>query len=406
MKQIIIIGLILISQVGFSQTKEMNPTSTRLLDLSVQGEKEFDKNQEIGMKVMEKLGNGTKYEDLSQEDKDALSKVDETMESYWEIIGGGCSWYCGGGPKEVTASSYLKSQGVNNYEPKNAHDLNYKNAWVEGVDGYGIGEYLLYTFGGASPRINEIIVVNGYVKSKTAWENNSRVKKLKVYIDDKPYAILNLKDIRGSQSFKVEPIGNSDRKDWDVLKTKPDWTLKFEILEVYKGLKYDDVVISEIYFDGLDVHCFAKGTKIQLPDNSTKNIEDLKVGDLVAYMDFDTKTIKSAKIEKTEKVIHHGLVTYRFESGLTITATQDHPFKIDKKGWSSLKPDKSKQYKRFENIDKIKIGDIFITANGTDKLVSIDFLEEEQETYTISKLSSGDNFIANGLIVGVEELKD
>lgn len=406
MKQILITGLILISQIGFSQIKDMNPTSTRLLDLSVQGEKEFDKNQEVGMKVMEKLGNGIKYEDLSQEDKDALSKVDETMESYWEIIGGGCSWYCGGGPKEVSASSSLKSQGENNYEPKNAHDLNYKTAWVEGVDGYGIGEYLLYTFGGASPRINEIIVVNGYVKNKTAWENNSRVKTLKVYIDDKPYAILNLKDIRGSQSFKVEPIGNSDRKDWDVLKTKPDWTLKFEILEVYKGLKYDDVVISEIYFDGLDVHCFAKGTKIQLPDNSTKNIEDLKVGDLVAYMDFDTKTIKSAKIEKTEKVIHHGLVTYLFESGLTITATQDHPFKIDNNSWASLKPDKTKQYKGFENINKIKVGDLFITANGTEKLVSIDFLEGEQETYTISKLSSGDNFIANGLIVGVEELND
>jgi len=284
--------------------------------------------------------------------------------------------------------------------------LNYKNAWVEGADGYGIGEYLLYTFGGASPRINEIIVVNGYVKNKTAWENNSRVKKLKVYIDDKPYAILNLKDIIGSQSYKVEPIGNSDRKDWNVLKTKPDWTLKFEILDVYKGLKYDDVVISEIYFDGLDVHCFAKGTKIQLPDNSTKNIEDLKVGDFVAFMDFDTKTIKSAKIEKTEKVVHHGLVTYRFESGLTITATQDHPFKIDNKGWASLKPDKSKQYKGFENINKIKIGDLFITANGKVKLVSIDFLEGDQETYTISKLSSGDNFIANGLIVGIEELKN
>lgn len=406
MKQILIIVLVLISQIGFSQIKEMNPTSTRLLDLSVQGEKEFYENQEIGMKVMEKLGNGTKYEDLSQEDKDALSKVDETMESYWDIIGGGCSWYCGGGPKEVTASSYLKSQGEINYEPKNAHDLNYKNVWVEGVDGYGIGEYLLYTFGGSSPRITEIIVVNGYVKSKSAWENNSRVKKLKVYIDDKPYAILNLKDIRGSQSFKVEPIGNSDRKDWDVLKTKPDWTLKFEILDVYKGLKYDDVVISEIYFDGLDVHCFAKGTKIQLSDNLTQNIEDLKVGDIIAYLDFDTKTIKQAKIEKTEKVIHHGLVTYRFESGLTITATQDHPFKIDNKGWASLKPENSKQYKGFENIGKIEIGDFFITVNGTEKLVSIDFLKGEQETYTISKLSSGNNFIANGLIVGVEELKE
>lgn len=406
MKQILIIGLILISQVGFSQIKEMTPTSIHLLDLSVQGENEFKKNQEAGMKVMEKLGNRTKYEDLSQEDKDALSKVDETMESYWDIIGGGCSWYCGGGSKEVTASSYLKSEGENNYEPSNAHDLNYKNAWIEGVAGYGIGEYLLYTFDGASPRINEIIVVNGYVKSKTAWENNSRVKKLKVYINDKPYAILNLQDIRGSQSFKIEPIGNSDRKDWNVLKTKPDWTMKFEILDVYKGLKYDDVAISEIYFDGLDVHCFAKGTKVQLANNTTEYIENLKVGDLVAYMDPDSKTIKSSKVEKMEKVMHHGLVIYRFESGLTITATQGHPFKIDNKGWASLKPDKSKQYKGFENVNKINIGDFFITTDGTEKLVSIDFLEGEQETYTISKLNSGDNFIANGLIVGVEELND
>ena len=108
--------------------------------------------------------------------------------------------------------------------------------------------------------------------------------------------------------------------------------MKFEILEVYKGLKYDDTAISEIYFDGLDVHCFAKGTKVQLADNSTKNIENLKIGDMVAYLDLETKEIKSAKIEKLEKVIHHGLVRYKFESGIEITATQDHPFRIENKG--------------------------------------------------------------------------
>ncbi len=405
MKQMLIIGLILITQIGFSQIKEMNPTSTRQLDLSVEGEKEFNDNLEDCKKIWDKMSNGVKYDDLSQQEKDLLSKVDETMEDYWDIIGGDCSWYCGGGPKEVRSSSYLKSQAENNYEPKNAHDLNYKTAWFEGVDGYGIGEYLLYTFDGASPRINEIIVVNGYVKSKTAWENNSRVKKLKLYIDDIPYAVLNLQDIRGSQNFKIEPIGN-DRKDIDTLNNKPDWTLKFEILEVYKGLKYDDVVISEIYFDGLDVHCFAKGTKIQLSDNSTKNIENLKIGDKVAYLDLKTKQFKSAEIEKLEKVLHHGLVKYKFESGLEITATQDHPFRIENKGWASLKPDKSNQYKGFENISKISIGDFFLTINGIDKLISIDILEEEQETYTISKLSSGCNFIANGFIVGVEELTD
>jgi hypothetical protein len=36
--------------------------------------------------------------------------------------------------------------------------------------------------------------------------------------------------------------------------TKPDWTLKFEILEVYPGSSCDDTVISELYFDGVDVH--------------------------------------------------------------------------------------------------------------------------------------------------------
>lgn len=43
-----------------------------------------------------------------------------------------------------------------------------------------------------------------------------------------------------------------------ILLTVPEattgWTLKFEMLEVYPGKKYDDTVISEIYFDGIDVY--------------------------------------------------------------------------------------------------------------------------------------------------------
>jgi len=385
------------------EIKNLNPSYVHVLDFSDEAKAEWTLRDTL----LSQLSSGKKdWDKMTSEEQALLEKYGEVYEDIWDIVGGGCSWYCGGGPEEVTASSYLKSQASNNYEAKNAHDLNYKNAWVEGVSGYGIGEFLTYKFTATSPRITEIIVVNGYVKSKTAYWNNSRVKKLKVYLNDKSYAILNLEDKIANQGFKVEPIGNNDREDWDVLKTKPDWTLKFEILEVYKGLKYDDVAISEIYFDGLDVHCFAKGTKVQLADNTTKNIENLKTGDLIAYMDFETNQIRSVKIEKLEKVVHHGLVTYKFESGLEITTTQDHPFKVENKGWASLRPDKSVQYKGFDHIDKVIIGDLFIKSNGTDKLISIDFLEGNQETYTISKLSSGNNFIANGLIVGIEELKN
>ncbi|MDA9809388.1 hypothetical protein N9C59_03625 [Flavobacteriales bacterium] len=405
MKKIILfIAITLMFSIAYGQDiKTLNPSYVDFLDFSDKTKAEWAHRDTL----LSQLSSGKKkWDKMTAEEQALLEKYGEVYEDIWDIVGGGDGWYNAGGPYEVTASSYLKSQGSNNYKPKNAHDLNYKNAWVEGTSGYGIGEFLMYKFSATSPRITEIIVVNGYVKSESAYRNNSRVKKLKVYLNDKPYVILNLEDKIANQGFKVEPIGNSDRQDWDVLKTKPEWALKFEILEVYKGLKYDDVVISEIYFDGLDVLCFAKGTKVQLADNSTKNIEDLKVGELIAYMDFNTKSIESAKIEKMENVKHHGLVTYNFESGLTITATQDHPFKVEMKGWASLKPNKSKQYKGFENIEKIEIGDLFITSDGTDKLISIDYLDGEQETYTISKLSSGDNFIANGLIVGVEQLND
>lgn len=413
MKKNIIIGLIIITNIGFSYSQTLPVLEPQLsfeLDFSPQSiahflsDKAFRDCNDIYNKKKEEEKN--KREKYTNEEKNIFFYCDETKDEIWQIEGGGCSWYCGGGPKRVTASSYLSSQGSNTYKPKNAHDLSYETAWVEGVNGYGIGEYLQYTFEAASPRITKIIIVNGYVKSKTTWKNNSRVKRLKMYIDNKPYAILNLKDFYGEQAFTLEPIGNSNRENLEALKKLTDWTLKFEILDVYKGEKFDDVAITEIYFSGLDVHCFAKGTKVLLDDKSYKDIENLIIGDYIAYMDFDTKEIKSAKIEKLENVIHNKLVTYKFESGKEITTTQDHPFKIQHKGWASLRPDKSRQYKGFEEINRINIGDSFITTNSNDKLVAIDFLKGEQETYTISRTSVGDNFIANGLIVGIEELID
>lgn len=397
MKKTFSIALVLfISVLGRAQIKDLQPHSVNPLNLSEQGAKLYDG-------AFEKLFDGVKLEDLTDAERNAIEHGDETK-GYWETIGSGCSWYCGGGPMGVSASSSLAAQGSNDYSATNAHDLNYKNAWVEGVAGYGVGEHLEYTFEGVSPRITEIIVVNGYIKSAAAYKNNSRVKKLKVYIDDKPYAILNLRDIRSAQHFKVGPLGTSDRDDWEVMKALPNWTLKFEILEVYRGDKYDDTVISEIYFDGLDVHCFAAGTQILMADGSEKNIEDLKVDDEVVYWNHKTGETNKAIIRNLASARHEKLVKYLFESGKSITATQDHPFRIKDKGWASMQPEKSKQYKGFKHIEKIAIGDVFQTTKGFDKLIAIAFPKGEQMTYTITQLSEGDNFIANGLIVGVEEI--
>lgn len=70
-----------------------------------------------------------------------------------------------------------------------------------------------------------------------------------MYYDDKPYAVLNLEDTRDLQKFDVGLLGYFDSPD-----PPQQWNLKFEILEVYPGEKYHDTAVTELYFDGIDVH--------------------------------------------------------------------------------------------------------------------------------------------------------
>ena len=234
--------------------KELNPTLGYMVHKTAKGEREFKKQKQLCEKIWNRVTTHTDYQKLSAAEKKLCDNCEESMESYWDIFDAGCSWYCGGGPDSIAATSTLKNSKTTNYAAKNIHDLSYKTAWVEGVPGYGIGESVTYHFAPQTPRITEIIIVNGYVKSQQLWQENSRVKKLKMYIDNKPFAVLNLVDTRQEQHFKFEPLGYADRDNYELLKKKPRWTIRFEIVEVYKGNKFDDTAITEIYFDGIDVH--------------------------------------------------------------------------------------------------------------------------------------------------------
>jgi hypothetical protein len=75
-----------------------------------------------------------------------------------------------------------------------------------------------------------------------------------MYLDGKPLVILQLEDLKNEQHFKVPDIGYAERKNYEELLKKPWYSITFEILEVYPGEKYDDTAITEIYFDGIDVH--------------------------------------------------------------------------------------------------------------------------------------------------------
>ncbi len=382
--------------------KEKHPTFGKLLDFNEKDAAEFQKIMDALEKVEWNL------DKLTNKQKEYIEKhnISEVTESYWEAVGGGCSWYCAGGPDSISASSYLKSTStLIDYLPKNAHDLSFNTAWVEGVKGYGIGEYLTYYFRQTAPRITKIIIANGYIKSTKAWLENSRVKKLKVYLDGKPFAILNLEDSRREQIFEFEPIGKrpAENANWEELNKLPRWTMKFEILEVYPGEKYDDVAISEIYFDGIDVHCFGAGTKILMSDNSLKNIELVQEGDIVNSYDFGNEKFIHSKVTKLISTTHSNLLKIKFADN-EIIATADHPFWIERSVWAAINAEKANSnYFQETKIESLKVGDkIFNPEKNTfSEIIEIENINERQITYTI-ELSESNNFIANGMLVKTE----
>ncbi|MDR3002349.1 MAG: hypothetical protein LBU89_13940 [Fibromonadaceae bacterium] len=428
-----------------SQTpKEMHPELGKMLNFSDEEAAEFQKAWDAA----EKIG----FDKLTSKQQNILGKYgyDEDFgsenRSYWEVFGlkffshaqddlYALYYYGGKNQVEITASSYLESNYKTiNYLPENIHDGSYKTAWVPGVKGakgYGIGEYITYHFNQATPEITKVIIANGYVKSEKAYRDNSRPKKLKMYIDNKLVAILNLQDIRREQIFKFEPIGSEeglkkwneygkfyfgdkDRKEkifeeMNELNKLPRWTMKFEILEVYKGNKYDDTPITQIYFDnyfsGIGL-CLGAGTKILMADNSLKNIELIKAGDMIKSYDFENKKLIDTEVAKLLSAQHSNLKKLKFTDNEIITTT-DHPFWTDKNAWAAIDAEKANNnYVQKTKVADLKKGDkIFVPEkNAFSKILDIENISGSQMTYTID-LSKSDNFIANGLLVKTEVVK-
>lgn len=139
----------------------------------------------------------------------------------------------------LSASSSLTHTSSNSYNVNNLYDGDCSTAWVEGVNGYGIGESITFTFTPES-KVKLIKIYNGYAKNQKLWKRNSRVKKLQVYYNGEVYSILKLEDVNGEQIIVFDDVLGGQNESW---------TLKLKILDIYKGDVYDDTAISEIAFN-------------------------------------------------------------------------------------------------------------------------------------------------------------
>lgn len=179
-----------------------------------------------------------------------------TVYGFEDDLTDGCSVWCSIGDynSEVSATSALDPIGDNTYDAENIADRDRTTAWVEGVDGDGIGEKIFinrtYWRGGDvnpdtvstnydSIFFPQLMVVNGLAKSEDAYKKNGRVKSLKMYFNDEYICTLELEDTLKPQYISLFGLHLS-------AKSGEESRFTFEIEDVYKGTKYDDTAITGI----------------------------------------------------------------------------------------------------------------------------------------------------------------
>lgn len=139
----------------------------------------------------------------------------------------------------VTATSCLKKSSVADYVPENVLDDNLSTAWVEGAEGYGIGETITFTWKEEQTLVG-IAITNGYCKSDDTYVNNGRMTEFYIEFADGTGRTLTIED-------EVKNRGDVSEfyfTDGEV-RTK---TVSITILAVADGYKYEDTCISEIRF--------------------------------------------------------------------------------------------------------------------------------------------------------------
>ncbi|WP_081249526.1 RHS repeat-associated core domain-containing protein [Flavobacterium psychrophilum] len=181
---------------------------------------------------------------------------------------------------------------------------------------------------------------------------------------------------------------------------------------IYGAVKGEDAVNGAIQslqaphpdnIDKMTIICFIAGTKITMADFSTKNIENVKIGDLIQTYNTETNTVEIKEVLLPEISKSDSFVEIKFEDGTLNTNTLSHPYYVVKKGWCSY--DSKEAIKKYNvEVGDLKEGDYVykLNNNGTIqniKIVSIKIIEIKQKTYNLSNVKDNHNFFANGILV-------
>lgn len=132
------------------------------------------------------------------------------------------------------------SSALNSYPIELTVDGKLETAWLEGVKGNGIGEWIMYS-SETDQIVSSITLYNGYLKNDKVYINNGKIKKLSIEFSD---GEIITKDLPKEKYINAK---NGYVINLEIPKTTT--SVKLTILDAYQGAYYTDTGISEIEFN-------------------------------------------------------------------------------------------------------------------------------------------------------------
>lgn len=361
-----------------------------------------------GIEIEKKLKDGSlKYESLTEEQRYELLKTDGMCpyaKSMYDI-----SWYLCWDCEYLyypihSVSSTLKSKD-NRFSIKSLHDYYISTAWVEGNENSGKGEWISFKNPNYNPKDTfdkddsdlyywgvTVTIFNGYSKSNSLYYQNARVKCFEVYLEDSLLYYLDVIDTPVPQSFNFYVKKNPHLEE----------TFRLKVGDIYKGSKYSDLAISEI-FAAQHYCCLSGNTMIYTPKGNIQTMETIKEGDSVLTYNEELKIYEPAIVLGICKTIHNDMIRYSFEH-CQLEATADHPILLSDEVWANIN---SIGINERDKIKTMKVGmkTLYFDLSGKrycSKIMDIEQIFGEYTTYSITGLSKNSSYIANGLVVSIE----
>lgn len=135
----------------------------------------------------------------------------------------------------ATASSTRVPLKSYTYEAAQVLDKNLQTAWIEGVPGPGLGEWIRCDFD-REVKLNRITLTPGYFKNPSIWKQNNRLAAATLYFSD-----------GSSRRYTFPDLMQERLLDTGGIRTR---FVRLVIDEMYPGsVDSEDTAISEISFD-------------------------------------------------------------------------------------------------------------------------------------------------------------